>query len=110
MYSLALILTISAKLVSGAEADSPPRFVTLIYACDSKGSCAQFRQPFDADNEVACQMAGAMSATRWAVEHPGYVLNASAAPTPGSGNCSRSGWRRAAGHSIEMKSERAFRL
>ncbi len=74
MYSLALILTISAKLVSGAEADSPPRFVTLIYACDSKGSCAQFRQPFDADNEVACQMAGAMSATRWAVEHPGYVL------------------------------------
>jgi len=74
MHSLALILTVAAKLVSGGDIESPPRFVTLIFACDSKGFCGQFRQPFDADNEVACLMTGAMSATRWMVEHPGYIL------------------------------------
>ena len=74
MHSLALILAMAGKLVSGGDIDSPPRFVTLILACDSRGFCSQFRQPFDADNEVACQMTGALSATRWMIEHPGYVL------------------------------------
>jgi hypothetical protein len=74
MHSLALILAMAAKLASGGDADTPPRFVTLILACDAKGFCGQLRQPFDADNEVACQMTGAMSAMRWAIEHPGYVL------------------------------------
>ena len=56
------------------EYQEAPKFVVLILACDSGGACNEVRRPFDADNEVACQMTSAMAMTRWMVENPGYVV------------------------------------
>jgi len=53
---------------------APEKFVVVIDACSSQGACGQYRQPFDADNEVACQMTSVISATRWMVDHPGYAV------------------------------------
>jgi hypothetical protein len=50
------------------------RYVVEIYACNSDNHCSGYRQPFDADNDVGCQMTSFMAATRWQIEHPGLKL------------------------------------
>ena len=76
MHALVFSLFAVAPLVLGDGVDTLPHWIVLIRGCDSQGACGQYRQPIDANNEMACPTTSFKSANRWTLDHPGFLLKA----------------------------------
>ena len=72
MKALLFVIPLFGFIIHGAKAQEyyePQKFVVVANICHSQGKCENVRIPFDADNEVQCQMNAWASAQRYAIEH-----------------------------------------
>ena len=67
-----MLATLVALLLAG-EYPQPQEAFLSFKAC-TVNSCEEKVLPFEADNEVSCQMIGWQRVVVWQTEHPGYTV------------------------------------
>lgn len=75
------VLPLLGFIIHGAKAQEyygPQKFVVVIKSCpdnDIEAKCEDVRLPFDADNEVQCQMTSWVTAQKYGIEHHRRVVS-----------------------------------